>query len=145
MDQFYNPNPYFEQQTLTKEFHYGPDGSLTVKATQIKWKKDLTRRAAGTKGAKREHEDEEASFYTWFSDDNEDQEFADLLKDDIWADPIKALQVCRRARSLLRPRARFILSGCLRCCCWRWIQAEEDDEEGDEEEDLLEEEDDDLE
>jgi len=93
----FSPNPYFEDQKLTKEYSINDDGTVTVKATSIKWKAGMdivNGKTCDKKGDKRLLVDE--SFFTWFSN-TEDKSFAhgemdqvaDVIKEDLWPNPLK--------------------------------------------------------
>lgn len=88
----FDPNPFFKNTVLSKEFRYDKDGVLTVIPTNIEWKegKDLTKKppAKDTKG-KRQREDESESFFTWFSPEDQDLELAEIIKEDLWPNPAK--------------------------------------------------------
>ncbi|TKW04784.1 hypothetical protein SEVIR_7G132000v4 [Setaria viridis] len=93
----FSSNPYFEDKKLTKTYSMSDDGTITVKATSIKWKAgmDIVNGKACTKqGDKRLLVDE--SFFTWFSDtENESfahgemDQVADVIKEDLWPNPLK--------------------------------------------------------
>jgi len=77
----FKPNPWFKNSVLAKEYRF-PEGGEEPVATQtnVEWKegKDLTRIDV----------EEGASFFgAWFSPENTDTEVAEILKDDIWANP----------------------------------------------------------
>ncbi|XP_015123844.1 protein SET isoform X4 [Diachasma alloeum] len=88
---YFDENPYFENEVLTKEFHLGSSAS---QSTPIRWKDgaDLTKRAKGKaqlKGRKRPlgHR----SFFDWFTDhgDPSSDDIAELIKDDMWPNPLQ--------------------------------------------------------
>ncbi|XP_058804861.1 protein SET isoform X2 [Phymastichus coffea] len=88
---YFEENPYFKDEVLTKEFHLGDPVSLS---TAINWKEgaDLSKRAkakAAMKGRKRPlgHR----SFFDWFTDhgDPSSDEIAELIKDDLWPNPLQ--------------------------------------------------------
>nr|KAG5710577.1 hypothetical protein BaRGS_013223 [Batillaria attramentaria] len=90
---FFDSNPYFENEEISKEFHLNDTGEPSSKSTTIKWKddKDLTKKApAVQKGKKRSHDDQE-SFFCWFSDhgDAGADELGEVIKDDIWPNPLQ--------------------------------------------------------
>jgi len=88
----FDPNPFFKNTILSKEFRYDKDGNLTVIPTHIDWKegKDLTKRSASRDGkSKRAREDESESFFTWFSPNDQDLELAEIIKEDLWPNPAK--------------------------------------------------------
>jgi len=88
----FDPNPFFKNEVLSKEFRYDKDGNLTVIPTKIDWKegKDLTKKAQ-TKDAKgkRSRDDESESFFTWFNPDDQDLELAEIIKEELWPNPAK--------------------------------------------------------
>lgn len=88
----FDPNPFFKNSVLSKEFVYDKEGNLTVIPTKIEWKegKDLTKKPA-TKDArgKRVREDESESFFTWFNPEDQDLELAEIIKEDLWPNPAK--------------------------------------------------------
>jgi template-activating factor I len=88
----FDPNPFFKNSVLSKEFRYDKDGNLTVVPTPIDWKdgKDLTKKppAKDSKG-KRQREDESESFFTWFSPEDQDLELAEIIKEELWPNPGK--------------------------------------------------------
>ncbi|PVD21520.1 hypothetical protein C0Q70_17318 [Pomacea canaliculata] len=90
---YFDSNPYFENEVISKEFHLNDTGDPSSKATPIKWKegKDLTKKsAAAQKGKKRAHDDQD-SFFSWFSDhaDAGADELGEVIKDDIWPNPLQ--------------------------------------------------------
>ncbi|XP_063980434.1 protein SET isoform X2 [Diachasmimorpha longicaudata] len=93
---YFDENPYFENEVLTKEFHLGSSGEwgLASQSTPIRWKDgaDLTKRSKGKaqlKGRKRPlgHR----SFFDWFTDhgDPSSDDIAELIKDDMWPNPLQ--------------------------------------------------------
>ncbi|XP_044538440.1 protein SET-like isoform X1 [Gracilinanus agilis] len=95
IDFYFDENPYFENEVLSKEFHINESGDPSSKSTEIKWKagKDLTNRSSPTQdkaGRKRQHEEPE-SFFTWFTDhtDAGADELGEVIKDDIWPNPLQ--------------------------------------------------------
>ncbi|XP_015123834.1 protein SET isoform X3 [Diachasma alloeum] len=91
---YFDENPYFENEVLTKEFHLGSSGDPASQSTPIRWKDgaDLTKRAKGKaqlKGRKRPlgHR----SFFDWFTDhgDPSSDDIAELIKDDMWPNPLQ--------------------------------------------------------
>jgi template-activating factor I len=89
---FFRPNPYFENEVLSKEYALDTNGESMIKGTEIKWKpgKDITEKSVvESKERKRGHEDI-GSFFLWFSDlDPSSDEPAELIKDDIWPNPLQ--------------------------------------------------------
>lgn len=88
----FDPNPFFKNSVLSKEFVYDKEGNLTVIPTKIEWKegKDLTKRAQKDVKAKRSREEDDSeSFFTWFSPEDQDLELAEIIKEEIWPNPAK--------------------------------------------------------
>mmetsp|Transcript_26481 Transcript_26481/g.43349 ORF Transcript_26481/g.43349 Transcript_26481/m.43349 type:complete len:254 (-) Transcript_26481:126-887(-) len=96
----FDENPYFTNRSLFKEFRYTADGDLTVKPSKIEWKpgKDLTKREDedeeedededGKGGHKRDREEKD-SFFKWFDADDQEVELGDIIKEDLWPNPVK--------------------------------------------------------
>jgi len=88
----FDNNPYFKNKTLSKTFQYDEAGILTVAPTKIEWKEgmDLTKREKATKeGNKRTQESESESFFNWFSEEDQDLELGELIKEELWPNPGK--------------------------------------------------------
>ncbi|XP_008560807.1 protein SET isoform X1 [Microplitis demolitor] len=91
---YFDENPYFENDVLTKEFHLGSTGDPASQSTVIRWKEgaDLTKRSKSKnqlKGRKRPLS--HRSFFDWFTDhgDPSSDEIAELIKDDMWPNPLQ--------------------------------------------------------
>lgn len=89
----FDPNPFFKNSVLSKEFIYDTQGNLTVVPTKIEWKdgKDLTKKpqSKDTKGKRAREQDESESFFTWFNPEDQDLELAEIIKEDLWPNPAK--------------------------------------------------------
>lgn len=75
---------------------------------------DLTKRSSQTQnkaGRKRQHEEPE-SFFTWFTDhaDAGADELGEVIKDDIWPNPLQYYLVCNQRSGRLR------VFWCRGCC-----------------------------
>jgi len=82
----FNPNPYFQNAIVVKEFNWSPDSEPKIKTTEVTWKKGvkkLGRRANSNCEV-------ECSFFDWLCYDSEPatDEFAEVIKDDIWPNPM---------------------------------------------------------
>lgn len=105
---YFDENPYFENEVLTKEFHLGSTGDPASHSTDIKWKDvhNLLRRfrqrtqqqqqqqqqAGGERGGgARKRPLEMRSFFSWFCDhgDPSADEIAEVIKDDMWPNPLQ--------------------------------------------------------
>ncbi|KAL8457420.1 hypothetical protein ACS0TY_034511 [Phlomoides rotata] len=94
----FSPNPYFEDNKLTKTFTFSEDGSTIITATPIKWKEGMgipNGVSEEKKGKKRSHAEE--SFFSWFTGSEHKggngmyeihDEVADIIKDDLWPNPL---------------------------------------------------------
>ncbi|KAJ1671533.1 hypothetical protein GGF38_000733 [Coemansia sp. RSA 25] len=81
-------NPYFTNSELAKEFNFSDKGSIKVVNPEINWKegKDLTASPAKLEGEDDGDsftENEDTSFFCWFSDENGSQ-LADLIANDLF-------------------------------------------------------------
>ncbi|KAL9239528.1 hypothetical protein vseg_013841 [Gypsophila vaccaria] len=90
----FSPNPYFEDAKLTKTFTFLDEGTTNVTATPIKWKEGMgisNGVDSDKKGNKRTLLDE-SSFFTWFTDSQQDDEIndevAEIIKEDLWPNPL---------------------------------------------------------
>uniref|UniRef100_A0A4D5R943 DNA replication factor/protein phosphatase inhibitor SET/SPR-2 n=1 Tax=Scolopendra viridis TaxID=118503 RepID=A0A4D5R943_SCOVI len=97
---YFDENPYFENDILTKEFHLGSSvltvGDPASQSTPIKWKEgmDLTKRHQEKQqqmknSRKRTHQPR--TFFTWFTDhgDPSADDIAEVIKDDMWPNPLQ--------------------------------------------------------
>lgn len=90
-------NPFFENDTISKEFHLNENGEPSCKSTQIKWKpgKNLTDEEKpdlnADKTAKKRAHKEASLFFSWFNDhtDASGDDFGEVIKDDIWPNPLQ--------------------------------------------------------
>ncbi|KAF3329209.1 NAP1-related protein 2-like isoform X5 [Carex littledalei] len=95
----FSPNPYFEDKKLTKTYCFDEVGDLSIMCEPIKWKegKGITDGDRHEKGAKRPYTSE--SFFTWFSEvvwsDGRVDEIAEILRDDLWPNPLRHFQNVR--------------------------------------------------
>jgi len=91
----FNPNDYLQSLTIWKEFRFSEEGEMTTSSSELKWKpgKDLTKKNPSNKGNKREIEQLDYSFFSFFgqeeTSDLDPQEMASLLKDELWSEPLK--------------------------------------------------------
>ncbi|XP_022844893.1 NAP1-related protein 1-like isoform X1 [Olea europaea var. sylvestris] len=95
----FKPNPFFENTKLIKTSKFYNRGPTKITGTKIDWKEGMGSaniRSDEKKGNKRPPSTE--SFFSWFSETQlEDageglhDEVADIIKEDLWPDPIKYL------------------------------------------------------
>ncbi len=95
---FFEENPFFDNDCLSKEFLLGSSGDPTSQSTAIQWKegKDLSAKAAmkaaalGSKGG-RKRALETRTFFSWFCDngDPSGDDIAEVIKDDMWPNPLQ--------------------------------------------------------
>jgi len=95
---FFDQNPYFEDDVLTKEFHMGPTGDPVSQSTKIRWKEgfDLAAKAAQKAAAAaaksgRKRPLENRTFFSWFCDNSDPStdDVAEVIKDDMWPNPLQ--------------------------------------------------------
>ncbi|KAJ3700555.1 hypothetical protein LUZ61_004260 [Rhynchospora tenuis] len=92
----FSPNPYFEDEKLTKTYCFNEEGKLSIMCPPIKWKegKGITNGNSHDKGTKRPYTFE--SFFTWFSEavqsDGQVDEIAGFIRDDLWPNPLRHFQ-----------------------------------------------------
>uniref|UniRef100_A0A672ZAN7 Uncharacterized protein n=1 Tax=Sphaeramia orbicularis TaxID=375764 RepID=A0A672ZAN7_9TELE len=88
---------YFENNVLSKEFHLNESGDPSSKSTGNQWKSGKGFQTQNKAGRKRQHEEPE-SFFTWFTDhaDAGADELGEVIKDDIWPNPLQYYLVCSR-------------------------------------------------
>jgi len=73
---------WLENDTLWKEFKAEPGGGATVTCSPLRWKpgKNLVEKAAA--------KEDGMTFFQWFTETGEEDELAQLLRDEIYADPL---------------------------------------------------------
>ena len=91
---FFDENPYFSNESLTKEFHLGSSGDPASQSTTIEWKDGFNLQAkaaqkaaaAAAKAGSRKRQLEMRSFFSWFCDngDPSSDDVAEVIKDDLW-------------------------------------------------------------
>jgi len=96
---FFEDNPYFENDVLTKEFHLGSSGDPASQSTEIKWKdnQNLVEKSAERSKSKdngnrkRGHPSRPRTFFAWFTDhgDPSADDIAEVIKDDMWPNPLQ--------------------------------------------------------
>ncbi|KAJ1960064.1 hypothetical protein GGI12_004003 [Dipsacomyces acuminosporus] len=84
----FGENPYFTNDKLVKEFDFTDKGNIKVVNHKISWKegKDLTvsaKKPEGEDDSDDFSENEDASFFCWFNDEN-GSELADLIANDLF-------------------------------------------------------------
>ncbi|XP_068662196.1 NAP1-related protein 2-like [Aristolochia californica] len=92
----FQANPYFENDKLTKTFYYDDGGNTGITVTKISWKKGMNiSNGAVQEGKGKKRSAKQESFFTWFSEDRVgfgaealDDEVADIIKDDLWINPL---------------------------------------------------------
>lgn len=64
----FDSNPYFENDTLVKEYHLGGNGTPKSVVTPIKWKPGKNFLADTAEKNSRKRRASESSFFAWFTD-----------------------------------------------------------------------------
>ena len=91
----FEENPYFDNKSLTKEFCLGGPSGPVSNSTVINWKEGKDLRKSQYKqqqnSNRRKRHLEFKTFFDWFSDNSDpvNDEIAELLKDDIWPNPLQ--------------------------------------------------------
>merc|ERR1712150_213655 len=95
---YFDDNPYFENDVLTKEFHLGTSGDPASQSTPISWKegfdlaaKAAQRAAAAAARSGRKRPLENRTFFSWFCDNGDPSadDVAEVIKDDMWPNPLQ--------------------------------------------------------
>lgn len=99
---FFRRNPYFRNKLIVKEYEVRSSGRVVSLSTPIIW-----RRGHEPQSFIRRNQDTVCSFFTWFSDHSlpESDRIAEIIKEDLWPDPLKYYLLREGAR---RPRRRLI-------------------------------------
>lgn len=95
----FDVNPFFENTLLTKEFCLGGQSGPVSKSTTILWKEGKDLRKSQYKQQQQQQQQsnrrkrplELKTFFDWFSDNSDpvNDEIAELLKDDLWPNPLQ--------------------------------------------------------
>jgi len=92
----FDENPFFDNQVLVKEFCLGGSAGPVSSSTVINWKegKDLRKqqhKQQQQQNNRRKRQLEFKTFFDWFADNSDpvNDEIAELLKDDIWPNPLQ--------------------------------------------------------
>eukprot|EP00095_Tigriopus_kingsejongensis_P004456 maker-scaffold168_size293125-snap-gene-0.27 protein:Tk04456 transcript:maker-scaffold168_size293125-snap-gene-0.27-mRNA-1 annotation:"protein set" len=90
------PNPFFDNEVITKEFQLGSSGDPASVSTLIQWKEgqDLAAKAAMKAAAAKSSRKrilENRTFFSWFNDNTEPSadDIAEVIKDDMWPNPLQ--------------------------------------------------------
>merc|ERR1712080_783314 len=90
---YFDENPYFENDILTKEFHLGSSGDPASQSTPVKWKADmdLTAKSKDEKPTGKKRPRETRTYFNWFSDNGDPSadDIAEVIKDDMWPNPLQ--------------------------------------------------------
>merc|ERR1712158_158711 len=95
---YFDENPYFDNDVLTKEFHLGSSGDPASQSTPIRWKegfdlaaKAAQRAAAAAARSGRKRPLENRTFFSWFCDNGDPSvdDVAEVIKDDMWPNPLQ--------------------------------------------------------
>lgn len=95
---YFDDNPYFDNDVLTKEFHLGSSGDPASQSTPIRWKegfdlaaKAAQRAAAAAARSGRKRPLENRTFFSWFCDNGDPSadDVAEVIKDDMWPNPLQ--------------------------------------------------------
>ncbi|KAM4662876.1 testis-specific Y-encoded-like protein 2 [Discoglossus pictus] len=80
---YFNPNPYFKNEVIVKEYQYSSSGRLVSHSTPIRWwsGQNPTGKSRGSG----------PSFFSWFSDHSfpAADRIAAIIKEDLWPNPLQ--------------------------------------------------------
>lgn len=94
----FDENPFFENKVLTKEFCLGGAAGPVSNSTVINWKEGKDLRKSQYKQQQQQQQSnrrkrhlELKTFFDWFADNSDpvNDEIAELLKDDLWPNPLQ--------------------------------------------------------
>ncbi|XP_022915009.1 protein SET [Onthophagus taurus] len=89
---YFEENPYFENQVLTKDYHLASITEPISTSTEIKWKDgyNLTQDKHTQSKTSRKRAFEQKTFFAWFTDHSDpvSDDVAEAIKDDLWINPI---------------------------------------------------------
>lgn len=82
----FGSNPYFQNETIVKEYECRPSGRVVSKATRIRW-----HRGQEPPALVHRNRDTMRSFFSWFSQHSlvETDRVAQIIKDDLWSNPLQ--------------------------------------------------------
>merc|ERR1712083_921841 len=95
---YFDDNPYFDNDVLTKEFHLTSSEDPASQCTTIRWKegfdlaaKAAQRAAAAAARSGRRRPLENRTFFSWFCDngDPSGDDVAEVIKEDMWPNPMQ--------------------------------------------------------
>nr|CCA14829.1 conserved hypothetical protein [Albugo laibachii Nc14] len=79
IEMFFKSNPYFHDQLLWRKISFSEDEEAINKSSGINWK--------STDEAKEAKENN--SLFQWFNPDEEDADIAEVIKDELWKNPLQ--------------------------------------------------------
>lgn len=95
----FESNPYFDNETLIKEFHLGSTGDPASTSTPINWKntelagrlKEQTMNRVNISFRKKKRSVGRQTFFTWYlqNGDASADDIAEVIKDDMWPNPLQ--------------------------------------------------------
>jgi template-activating factor I len=91
----FDPNPHFANAELSKEFLFADDGQVLVSSTPVQSKSSGARVPHSAAHGKRKRDDSD-SFFAWFSPEDQDVTLGELIKDELWPNPLKFVQLFER-------------------------------------------------
>lgn len=97
-------NPYFRNKVIVKEYECGASGRVVSVATRIRW-----HRGQEPPALVHRNRDTVRSFFSWFSQHSlpEADRVAQIIKDDLWPNPLQYYLLGERPRRARRGLARW--------------------------------------
>ncbi|KAK7791843.1 hypothetical protein R5R35_011047 [Gryllus longicercus] len=91
---YFDENPYFENDVVTKEFHLGVSSDPFALSTPIRWKEgnDVAKKFRNKNAGKgRKRMIEQKSFFIWLASNCDPYTdcIAEVIKDDLWVNPLQ--------------------------------------------------------
>jgi hypothetical protein len=83
----FKENPFFSNTTLEKELKLNDSGEPECTSTTINWKPGKSLVAAN--GAAKNQSLDSESFFQWFADNSGADELGEIIKDDLWPNPLQ--------------------------------------------------------
>ncbi|TMW57448.1 hypothetical protein Poli38472_003373 [Pythium oligandrum] len=75
----FGENEYFGATKLWKQIKYSEEGEAEATASELKWKESDAAKAA---------KEDDSSFVVWFVSTEDEQDVAEMIKDDVWKNPV---------------------------------------------------------
>ncbi|KAL4226744.1 hypothetical protein ACF0H5_014724 [Mactra antiquata] len=89
----FDPNPYFNNDVIMKEYHLIPKDFSKPKSvsSKIEWKPGMNLTNVSNSKNSKHHRSDGKSFFTWLTESKEPlkDKIAEMIKDDLWPNPLQ--------------------------------------------------------